>query len=246
MARKDIIQELNDLGSSLAKTTPQNPYSVSEGYFEGFARQVLGRIKAGEKGLEFLSSLPKEAPYQVPVEYFEGLPENIMRGIREHADYQTSQEELASISPLLSTISKKPVFSVPDGYFENFEVAIDHKPKALVVSIASRRWLRLAAAAVVTGIIAVGSILIINSNNKIDPQNNPEAWVKKNVIKKVNPEVITEFVKLTDEELPLKDVANNKPEDIKELMKDVPVNEIDKFLNETGASEETETDALMN
>jgi len=249
MANKDIIQELNDLGSNLA-TLAQNIYSVPEGYFEGFATEVINRIKAEEAGLEYLSSIPKENPYQVPVGYFGVLAENIMKKIRKHADYQTSKEELESISPLLSSLNKKPVYSVPEDYFENFEVTVKSKPETKLISITYRRWLRYAAAAMVIGIITVGSILInnINSRNKINPNDNPQGWVNKNVIKKVSPEVINEFVKLTDEELSMKEgiVTNNKPDDIRELMKDVPVNEIDKFLNETGASEETETDALMN
>ena len=246
MARKDIIQELNDLGSDLANTTPGNIYSIPEGYFEGFAQQLLGRIKTEEKGLEFLSLLSKENPYQVPVGYFENLPENIIEGIRRHADYQTSREELESISPLLNSLNKKPVFSVPDDYFANFEVAPGKKTEAKVVSLASRKWIRYAAAAVITGIIALSTFSILNKK-KIDPNKNPEGWVARNM-KKVSPEVINEFVKLADEELPLKEstATTNKTDDIKELMKDVSVNEIDKFLNETSSPDENENNSLMN
>jgi hypothetical protein len=246
MARKDIIQELNDLGSSLENTTTGNIYSIPEGYFEGFAQQVLGRIKAEEKGLEFLSLLSKENPYQVPVGYFKNLPQNIMEGIRRHADYQTSREELESISPLLNSLNKKPVFSVPDNYFANFEVAPGKKTEAKVVLLASRKWIRYAAAAVITGVIALSTFSILNKK-KIDPNKNPEGWVAKNM-KKVSPEVINEFVKLADEELPLKEstATTNKTDDIKELMKDVSVNEIDKFLDETGSSDENENNSLMN
>jgi hypothetical protein len=246
MARKDIIQELNDLGSSLASTSPCNVYSIPGGYFEGFAQQLLSRIKAEEKGLEFLSSLSKENPYQLPVGYFENLPEQVMEGIREHADYQTSQEELASISPLLNSLNKKPVFSVPDDYFENFEVAVDKKPGTKVVLLTSRKWIRFAAAAVITGVIALSTFSILNKR-KIDPNKNPEGWVARNM-KKVNPDVINEFVKLADEELPVKEstATTTRADDIKELMKDVSVNEIDKFLDETGTSEENENNSLMN
>src|SRR6266498_2947818 len=112
MANKDIIQELRDLESNLANVNSQNTYSVPEGYFEGFAAQVIGLIKDDEN-LASLSSLPKESPYRVPAGYFDELEERIMQAIRNHADYQTSKEELESISPLLSSLNKRPVYSVP-------------------------------------------------------------------------------------------------------------------------------------
>ena len=49
MTQKDnILQELNELNSSLASLYSKNIYTVPVGYFEGLADQVLGRIKATE------------------------------------------------------------------------------------------------------------------------------------------------------------------------------------------------------
>ena len=90
MARKDIIQELNELGSSLTGTLSQNVYSVPEGYFEAFASSVLSRINA-ENESPFLSELTKSNPYKVPVGYFDGLAENVMNAVRNHPDYLNSQ-----------------------------------------------------------------------------------------------------------------------------------------------------------
>src|SRR5678815_176171 len=119
MPSKDIIQELSDLASNLPGNI-SNIYSVPPGYFEGFSEQVLGLIKTNER-LNWLSSLPKEVPFNVPAEYFNELDEKIMEIIRRHPDYQTSHEELEAVSPLLSSIGKRPVYSVPKGYFENFK-----------------------------------------------------------------------------------------------------------------------------
>ena len=41
----NIFQELNELGSSLAKETPRNVYTIPDGYFDGLAQQVMNRIK---------------------------------------------------------------------------------------------------------------------------------------------------------------------------------------------------------
>ena len=123
MARKDIIQELNELGSSLAGTPSQNLYSVPQGYFEAFASSVLSRINA-ENGASFLSELSKSNPYKVPVGYFDALAENVMNAVRNHPDHLNSQEELEILSPLLNSLKKEPVFSVPQNYFENFNPAL--------------------------------------------------------------------------------------------------------------------------
>ena len=61
--------------------------------------------------------------------YFNELDEKIMEIIRRHPDYQTSREELESVSPLLSSISKRPVYSVPKGYFENFKPGVEEKKR---------------------------------------------------------------------------------------------------------------------
>ena len=166
MANKDIIQELRDLESNLANVNSQNTYSVPEGYFEGFAAQVIGLIKDDEN-LASLSSLPKESPYRVPAGYFDELEERIMQAIRNHADYQTSKEELESISPLLSSLNKRPVYSVPGGYFENFQIeAGQKKTEAKVVSLGNRKWLKYAAAVITVAVISVTGLVIYKNNHK--------------------------------------------------------------------------------
>src|SRR5580765_3384597 len=149
MPNKDIIQELSDLGSNLPGNISANIYSVPPGYFESFGEQLLALIKADES-LTWLSSFPKEMPFNVPGGYFNELDEEIMEIIRRHPDYQTSREELESVSPLLSSISKRPVYSVPKRYFENFKPGVEEETK--VVSITGRKWLRYAAAAIIVGV----------------------------------------------------------------------------------------------
>ena len=183
MANKDIIQELSDLESSLAGINLQNIYSVPKGYFDGFAGQVISLVR-NDENLAWLSSLPKESPYRVSAGYFEGLEERIMQTIRNHPDYQTSKEELESISPLLNSLNKRPVYSVPDGYFENFKSEAEQKESgAKVISIASRKWYRYAAAAVVTGIIALAGLMIYNNNHGKDTVDKTIARFEKEVKK---------------------------------------------------------------
>lgn len=233
MENKDIIQELSDLESSLSKGIPTNTYKVPYGYFEGFADQVLSVVKADEKSLGWLGSLPKITPYQVPVDYFDGFAENIMKTVSEHPDYQNSREELESISPLLNNLSKRPVFSVPGGYFENFSVpGKQEKIEARIISMTGRKWLRYAAAAVVTGVIALAGLMVYNNNHK-DAAGNTMAKFEKEV-KKIDDVKQTEsLIDLMNDGLNQEDLASNtkpvKTDDIQRLLKDVSTDELKDF-----------------
>jgi len=253
--RNTILNELKDIGSALGNFSPQNIYTVPNGYFEGLPTQILNRIKALEAAdakeeLEnlspFLSSISKEMPYSVPVDYFQDLSENISEQISKHADYQTSEEEIESLSPLLSSLKNKNPYSVPAGYFESLETKTEKK-ETIVVSITKRKWYRLAVAAAIIGVIAIGGLLFIKPGQP-DIDTNPQGWISKNL--KESPEKIDEFVTLT------KDDSNEKVEDetdaskqaeIKELMKDVPEKDIEEFLNDAVALESnSDEEGIMN
>lgn len=255
--RNHILTELNDLGSTLADYSHQNTYTVPDGYFDELSNKILCRIKALETSdaaeeLQLLSPLLtqiREIPYSVPVGYFDGLEEKLMHAIREHADYQTSSEELASLSPMLSSISKKTPYTLPAGYFEslvNNGMRKEDKEEVKVILITRQKWFRLAAAAVLFAFIVLSGWIILFSK-KVDPVKNPEAWVAKNT-KKISSEEINSFINLTDEELIEKNSADNNSanEEIRELMKDVPDNEIQIFLNETAALEDKNEEVLLN
>ena len=255
--RNNILKELNDLGSELANYNAQNFYTVPDGYFDELASQVLSRIKALETSeateeLQLLSPLltqiNREIPFTVPVGYFDGLEEKLMQGIREHADYQTSDEELASLSPMLSSISKKTPYTAPAGYFEslvNNGMMKDDvkKEEAPVILITRQKWFRFAAAAVLVAFIAISGWMILFSK-KVDPVKNPEAWVAKNT-KKISSDEINNFINLANEEKSSAD-NNSANEEIRELMKDVPENEIQNFLNETAALDDNNEAVLLN
>ncbi|MEO6612578.1 MAG: hypothetical protein ABIT05_14240 [Chitinophagaceae bacterium] len=249
--RDNILQELNELNSRLANTQPQNVYSVPAGYFDGLADQVLDRIRAigASTAVEelghlspLLSKLSDKMPYSVPAGYFEQLENNVLGIIRESNDYQNSKEELETISPFLSGLKKQMPYSVPQGYFET---VVSGQPAAKIVSFTNRKWFRFAAAAMITGLIALAGFLYFNSRNQFDPVEQPYAWIKKS-IKKVDSQTIDAFVKLADEELPAQtDIASTpvKPGEIKELLKDVSDKEIQQFLDETpetGSDNDTE------
>ncbi len=247
--RDNILQELYGLESTLVTVTPQNIYEVPRGYFEELANQVLGHIKSlnAENASEetnhlspLVSSISKQIPFPVPDGYFEKLEETIMASIRNSGDYQTPKEELESISPFLSELNKETPYSVPEGYFEKVNSEIPSKLNissgAKVISITHRKWFRYAAAAVVIGFISLGGLLF-EHRPSVDPDQSPDEWIAKN-LKKVSTDKLDDFIRLTDEESSTKETTTDKeekPNEIKDLMKDVPANQIQEFINETSA-----------
>lgn len=254
--RNTILSELKELGSPLGNYSPQNTYTVPNGYFEGLPTQILNRIRALEATdakdeLEylspFLSNASREMPYSVPAGFFQNLSDAILEQISKPADHQTFEEEIEALSPLLSSLKNKNPYSVPAGYFGNLKTGIDNK-ETKIISITRRKWYRLAVAALIIGVVAIGGLLFIKSD-QVDPNKNPEKWISKNVNKKVSQEKIDEFVKLAEDEALNTTDENDetKQAEIRELMKDVPEKEIQDFLDDAMASNSNdEAGELMN
>jgi len=252
--RNDILNELKELGSNLTVNPLENIYSVPQGYFEGFASQVLARIKAMEAAdakeelghlSPYLSGLSKTNPYRVPAGYFEGLEERLKSVVHVTSDFINADEELETLSPLLQRLKKENPYNVPQGYFENFSAPVVKQTK--VVSIASRTWFRMAAAAVMIGIVAITGVLVLNQS-KVSIDKDPHAWVEKNM-KKVSTEKIDEFIKMAEKETNFDGTVvsiTSKPEDIKELVKDIPENELQDFLKDTEALTDESEVTLLN
>jgi len=164
------------------------------------------------------------------------LDEQIMEIIRRHPDYQTSREELESVSPLLNTISKRPVYSVPIGYFENFKPGVEGKKDPKVVLITGRKWLRYAAAAIIAGVILMAGLIAFNNNNK-DSGDKTLAKFEKEV-KKINDVKSTDtLIDFMDAGLNERELASNqksiKTDDVQQLLKDISIDELKDFNEES-------------
>lgn len=256
----NILQELNELGSSLAKVTPQNIYTVPDGYFDGLAQQVMNRIKLLEaenarEELRFLSpmlsSISKETPYSLPVGYFDNLEEKLIQSVREGSDYQTAKEEINTLSPLLGGLNKQMPYSLPQNYFEtlvgDISNKLNNKTETKVVSISSRKWLRYAAAAVVTGVIALAGFLYTNLNS--DPTKSFAKFEKKlnKEIKKTSDKELNDFIQFTAAGLTGEEKVQTSPkEEVIDMLKDVPDTELKKFLEEIADPETDDDELIMN
>jgi hypothetical protein len=142
-------------------------------------------------------------------------------------------------------------YSIPDGYFDQLtnSPAEISKPAAKVVSLVSRKWFRVAAAAVVTGVVLMAGLIFIN-RDKVTADKDSYAWVKKN-IKKVSTEKLEEFVQLADVEKSVASVDSKIKQEVKELVKDIPATEIQSLLKDTEIlndvnEEVSDEEVLMN
>lgn len=253
--RDTILQELQQLNSSLGDVAYQNTYQVPAGYFAGLADEILKRIKALESTTAkeelshlspLLSSIKKEIPFSVPDGYFDTLEKKVEQTISNEID-QAPQEELVELSPLLKDLKKKTTYTVPEGYFENLQPVVDVESKrseAKVIPITKRKWFRYAAAAIVIGFVA-SLTFILRDKQPVDPDTKSYAWIQKN-LKKVSTDDINEFVELANAETA--DVVKvDAKNEISNLVKDISDKEIQDFLNDTQSAETgTDDDIILN
>ena len=116
MTPKDnILKELLELKSKLAAISRENIFKVPAGYFDGLAAEILKKIRTKETGneggktdfvLPLSTDLSKLTPYSTPPGYFNDLPEQILKRIKA-TESDDMADELATLSPLLSKISKQ-------------------------------------------------------------------------------------------------------------------------------------------
>ncbi|MEO6289518.1 MAG: hypothetical protein ABIO76_06340, partial [Ginsengibacter sp.] len=215
-------EELNKMSPLLYSLKDKNVYQVPDGYFDSLSTSIRSKAKklpseTAQEELQALSptlySLVNEIVFTVPKGYFDSLSNSILEKVKK-LNSETADEELRSLSPLLYSFkNEQNVFKIPYGYFAGFADDVIKKLRpswAKVVVMKSRRsWLRIAAAAVVTGIIAISSLQIFNnSSNQNDPKTTTIAasatipdYVKESFQFKTEAQVDAGIAKLSDDEI---------------------------------------------
>ena len=113
LTRDVILMVQDEKSSDILQGASTNPYTVPEDYFREFHVQMLARVQNEKSRLE----LGLSTPYSVPAGYFDNLAGEIMDRIKAN-NKSSVEEELETLSPLLSKLDKKMPFSMPEGYFE--------------------------------------------------------------------------------------------------------------------------------
>jgi hypothetical protein len=239
--RNTIQNELNELNSSLNSELDGNTFSVPDGYFDGLANSILAKIKgemavsASEEiaGLSpLLAGISRKIPYSIPDNYFSFNTDGLQA-------FTSENEE----SLVLSFIDKEMPYEVPTGYFANVPEQVLQKISnqgTKVVAIRKRNWMRLAAAAVITGILAISGIVYFNNRPTTGngTSNDPVMAVKKASTEELNDFIKTTAVDGSDGKSSLT-VLNKAPKtEAKKLFADVSDKELDDFLDQMPGDDE--------
>lgn len=247
--QNNISDELKDLNSDLP-VSKNNPNSVPDGYFDGLASSILSKIGSQNSSDElktlspFLASISKQMPYTVPLNYFENTNDALAIIMEDEK------------SPLLSSIGKETPYQVPFNYFQDFSSQLTSKlfkPEAKVIPMFNRSWVRVAAAAVIGGLLFLTgyNFFAPTPSNEIattnDTTKKESVIAQKNVqpttiikeIKSISTKDLETFIKNVDVD-DKKHIAKS-PSAIKELkeeLKDVSDTELDSFLDQIPTSED--------
>lgn len=188
--RNEILNELKEISPLLAGLEKENLYTVPEGYFEGVAGNLLQVVQDENAGL--LKHISRQQQGAVPEGYFDNLAAGILEKIK------AQQEEY----PVLAGISKENVYTVPAGYFDGLGSTILSKvqePQGKLVQMGGKgnSWFKYAAAAVFTGMIALGVYKFTGSSNS----TSLDAVTKEGLSIAKQHTFEAEFSRVTDEDI---------------------------------------------
>lgn len=249
--RQNIQDELKSLQSSLTASNDPAPFAVPEGYFDGLSASVLAKIKgaepsAGEEisGLSpLLAGISRKTAYSVPSGYFE---DSLLSLTALGAEPE---------SPVLQSIGKTIPYTIPDGYFETVPQAVMNRvvqPAVKVVPLFARRWIRMAAAAVVGGALCVAGLRYFGTTDNAQPfATDTNRDTAKTEMAKTNASPLPELKTVSTTELdafvnevraPITKsgttTQQSKTVEVKALLKDVSASEMEEFLSEVPTLDE--------
>lgn len=163
--RAEILLELRNISPSIADFHAVNPFRVPEGYFNVFPDLMLEKARIGH-----LLAGGSAGTFTIPAGYFEGLAANVLEKIKAGSSNEV-RAELEEVAPLLNTISRAEIYTVPAGYFTELDLSsaaknVKKEGKVIILRIA-RKWMQYAAAAVMAGVLVTGAFLYTDTRNDL-------------------------------------------------------------------------------
>lgn len=228
-----IIEELLEICPSAVQVREANVYSVSSSYFTNLSSDILHKISEGKEPVYHFSA---EIPFKVPDKYFENLHKSILQKVNPEKNNSEVFEELEQISPFLNSISKKPVFTVPENYFSNVKsFANDNlKPGAKVIPLKRLSVvMRYFVAAVITTLLGVGLFLLTQKSPGLKYESAGSAEIR---VKSLSEQDILEYLKTTSFADDVTAASKNEVE-IRRSVSKMSDNEIKEFLKENGETD---------
>lgn len=209
----NIKEELKGLAPALVGQQSLQPYKVPVGYFEAFPQRMLDMVLQTEASVEIsalsplLAGLSRKMPFTVPEGYFEQAadpleldPSSILAGIERQVPYAVPMgyfEEFPQV--MLRKVDKEQSLRTVKGASEVSSADSPLRPVtgkesrsssgASVISM-SGSWIRYAAAAIVTAVLALASWMYFQpASDNLD--TNPIAALQLD----------KEFSQISDEEI---------------------------------------------
>ncbi len=171
LALENDTQQLSEnRDTSILPLKTAQPGAVPEGYFEKLPQLILERVKQSgaesadelEQLSPMLAQLSRKMPYSVPEGYFD-TSANGSPGMMEAGNPELSAE--------LQSARHMP-YRVPENYFSGFPALMLQRAKgsgAKVISMSRfTTWRKLAVAALVAGIIFIGSWWLSDTSSAPD------------------------------------------------------------------------------
>jgi hypothetical protein len=233
-------------------------FSVPEGYFEGFAQQVLDRIKTGAGGVKMGAEGMKtgavsSGPLAGEVEYAGEDPlSSILVEIGRRTPYSVPEGYFESHAPLLTVARRNNPYTIPADYFEGQAPLLAiarHNPYTVPAGYFDERATASRIGAVVEqGAVVAGSARVIESNVWGDVSGDVQRggrrmnWLKYSAAAVVAGLILTVgFLRIhTSGHSSYKQSA---PIDIAKTMSSVSDQELQNFLTVQGATFEQPTNS---
>lgn len=235
--RINIEQELVELNSLLPADLNKPVFGLPDDYFENFASSVLERLKEENTAIStneelselspLLAGLPKKTPFHVPETYFNSLADDIPAIIGDE-----------KLPERLQDLDRKLPYQVPADYFSHFagKMLEQVAPKQAKVVPLRTRWMRMAAAAVVTGLLVMSGYFYFNRNTT-NPEAQSQEWVAKH-LKGISDKDLEEFVNTAEPAGNEVAQSGNAAKEVRTMLQDVSTSEMDAFLAQMPTDDE--------
>lgn len=232
--------ELQEISPMLAAdNSTGRPFAVPAGYFEGFPDRMLVLARA-------LASIPIEIVETAGAAEETAVLSPLLAGLSKKMPFDVPEGYFESatipVPGLLDRLEKSNTYTVPEGYFDLFPELMlkrvqTHDKGAKVISI-GRSWMRYAAAAVVTAVIAVGGWMYLQRDQVITPAatGNDLSLQLQRDLNQLSDDAILDFNEATTTEVPANSLASIDNDDLNAadihfLLEDVSDKALQDFLN---------------
>lgn len=245
-----VIKAEDDIAFTRLNETQKKPFEVPPSYFDNLSNQIINRIRAldaisPKEELEALSPLlvhlDKAPVFAKPSEYFEELPSDILAGVNA-IDFVN--HELETLPGILNIVKNDNVYKVPDRYFERLPLQLlrrvkETKKAPVLLPGFRRRVINYAVAAMLTGVLAIGAWEFFQDKNENIAGNDLNEFEQIRDKEKISDDEIVNYLEYnsTSESDISGDAAPDYKEvEVKELLADVPDEELQQYLEQNAAS----------